>query len=185
MKRGGIIFLLLAFAGPAMAQSSLLIESTRKPSAPPPTTITTIIKDWQVTCPNPALETRQQTSCTMEPIPTAYKGSNGVNRFFGRMIKVKNKAIPVFVIQTPLDLLLPSGIILKVDTRRPDKLAYRSCHANGCIIPFQLTGNIKSSLQRGSQLELSLKTLNAKTKQTSISLLGFTKALEMLVKNSK
>lgn len=171
---------MLAFPSPAMAQSPLLIESTRKQTAPPPTTITTIIKDWQVTCPNPALHTKQQASCTMEPIATAYKGSNSISRFFGRMIRVKNKAVPVFVVQTPLDLLLSSGITLKVDRRRSVKMAYRSCHADGCIIPFQLSGKIKTSLQRGNQLKLFLKTLNAKTEQTSISLIGFTKALKML-----
>lgn len=179
-----ILICLFSINLPVVAQP-LLIESTR----PLPATISAMLieqfRDWQVACPNPKASTDNLTaaSCIMEPLSSAYEGGAGaLKRLFGRMITVpgKTSAVPVFVVETQLDLLLPEGITLQVNNRRPQKLAFRSCHNDGCLIPFRLSPQLETALRRGITLKLSLTTLDGTVEQTNISLLGFTKALKAI-----
>lgn len=164
----------------AHAAPSLLIESLRKPQAVVAATIAENFNDWQITCPNPALKTPSTDPCTMQPNGAVFSQSDKILRLYGRMITVQGKQVPVFIVQTSLDLLLSNGVSFKIDGRKPIKLAFRSCHADGCIIPFRMSGQIKSALQRGAKLSISVQTLDAKIEQVSLSLSGFTKALQKL-----
>lgn len=184
-SRAAILVMLPALCSPVLAQSSLLIESLRPAPAPPAAERIEVIKDWTINCPDPVLsggQKKKTSSCTMEPIAFAYKGERNIKRFFGRMIAVKGRYEPVFIIQTRLDLLLPGGITLQIDKSRPLKVAFRSCHATGCVIPFRLTPQIRKAFSLGQQMKLSLKTLNGKREHTTISLSGFTLTLKKLIK---
>lgn len=174
--------LLFAFAIPVFAQP-LLIESTRPLPPTIPSMIIEQFRDWQVACPNPAARATNQPAtnqCIMEPSRSAYSGVGPLKRLFGRMISVSENAnaVPVFVVETQLDLLIPEGVTLQVDNRRPQKLAFRSCHANGCLIPFRLSSQLETALRGGVVLKLSLTTLDGATEQMDVSLIGFTKALK-------
>lgn len=175
--------LLFVFAAPAFAQP-LLIESTRPLPATIPAMRIEQFRDWQVACPNPKAsnDTQPAASCIMEPSSTAYKVGPGFRRLFGRIIVVPGQAkpVPVFVVETQLDLLLPEGITLQIDKRRPQKLAFRSCHIDGCLIPFRLSSQLETALRRGVTLKLSLTMLDGTKEQMDVSLLGFTKALKAI-----
>lgn len=189
MNKGhGVVLAVIIWAivgiQPIRAQP-LLIESLRPVPTPVPQMLVEQFRDWQVACPNPKASIDNQTvvSCIMEPSPLAYEGGAGaLKRLFGRMITVPGKAsaVPVFVVETQLDLLLPEGLTLQVDKRRPQKLSFRSCHNDGCLIPFRLSAQLETALRRGITLRLSLITLDGTMEQTNISLLGFTKALKAL-----
>lgn len=175
------VVLLSALTTGASAQP-LLIESTRPRPAAIPAMLIEQFRDWQVACPNPKVSTSNQGSCIMEPTQSAYKGGAGLRRLFGRMISVPGKAdaVLVFVINTKLGLLLSKGITLQIDKRHPQKLAFRSCHADGCIIPFQLSKQLRIALRRGRTLKLSLTDSEGNRERATISLLGFTKSLTAL-----
>lgn len=54
-----------------------------------------------------------------------------------------------------------SAVTFSIYTRRSVKLAFRSCHIDGCIIPFQMNGKIRSAMQKGTQLVIFLKGFSA------------------------
>lgn len=184
-----IVICLLVVQTSAQAQSlpasPLLIESLRPQVQPEPEKLSEVFTDWVVTCPNPALADTNTTvspRCTMQPQASAYEGAANIKRLYAQMIAVNNNEaqVPVFVLETQLDLLLPEGILFQIDAGKPQKLAYRSCHADGCIVPFRLTSQMRAALRRGTNLKLTFKTLEGATGQVTISLLGFTRALQAL-----
>lgn len=181
---------ILVVHAPAQAQflpaPSLLIENLRPQMPPEPEKLSETFTNWVVICPNPALADAKNAvapRCIMQPQASAYEGAANIKRLFGQMIAVdRRKAqVPVFVLETQLGLLLPEGISFQVDARKPQKLAYRSCHADGCIVPFRLTSQMRTALRPGTSLKLTFKTIEGTTGRVTISLLGFTKALQALI----
>lgn len=183
-------------AAQAAVADSLLIQSvpaskaTADAAAPGDGSAFRVFESWQVTCRTGAAGSSAPAAsgpCTMEPVPQAYSGAAGITRLFGRMIALKprSRPVPVFIVETRLGYLLPDGIGLKVDGHARVKLAVRDCQLGGCIAPFRLTASLRRRMTRGSSLELSLKTLDAKTEATSVSLAGFTAALKALTSNGK
>ena len=83
---------------------------------------------------------------------------------------------PVVIVRTPLNLLLSSGVVMKVDQRPVGKLAYRSCNERGCIVPFSLKGTVLDSLVKGAEVEFDLQDLSENTQTVTFSLLGIAKA---------
>lgn len=194
-RRTSLIGLLAAAGMVAAAQAasadSLLIQSLPASKGTPGAAVPgegpafKVFEDWQVTCPNRSTASAAAAApepCTMEPIPQAYSGSAGVTRLFGQMISLKprTKPVPVFIVETRLGYLLPQGIGLKVDRHAGVRLAVRDCRSSGCIAPFRLTSSLKRRMTRGSRLVLTLKTLDAKTDATTVSLAGFASALNAL-----
>lgn len=89
---------------------------------------------------------------------------------------------PVAIVRTPLNLLLSSGVVMKVDQRLVVKLAYRSCNERGCTVPFSLKGSVLDSLVKGTKVEFDLQDLSENTQTMSFSLLGIAKAFTLAKK---
>ncbi len=199
MTRGGLLFGLLAaiciVAMPRVGEAdNLLIQAVpaagraAETATPGDSAAFRVFGDWQVACRAATGGAPTSSgSCVMEPIARAYSGSPGVTRLYGQMIALKprSKAVPVLIVETRLGYLLPQGIGLKIDRRTSGKLAIRNCQLSGCVAPFQLTSTLRRRMTRGSTLELSLNTLDAKTDLTSVSLSGFPAALEALMTDGK
>lgn len=83
---------------------------------------------------------------------------------------------PVAIVRTPLNLLLSSGVVMKVDQRPVGRLAYRSCNERGCIVPFSLKGPVLESLVKGTTAEFDFQDLSEGTHTVTFSLLGIAKA---------
>jgi len=86
--------------------------------------------------------------------------------------------IPIFTVLTPLDLLVAKGVELRVDDGPPLRLAYRSCHVQGCLVPFRLDAAMAGRFRRGAGLRLRLFALDGTPVDLDASLLGFTAALD-------
>ncbi|MCV0424647.1 MAG: invasion associated locus B family protein [Roseibium sp.] len=90
----------------------------------------------------------------------------------------------ILVIRTRLGLLLPGGLKLRIDKKKPVKAAFRSCHASrvetGCLVPIRLDGTFARNLKRGLTLTITAKTLQGDSMSQQISLLGITSALNAL-----
>jgi invasion protein IalB len=168
----------LALMSASVACAQLLTDTLRPPE---PTDIADsanpqAFRDWTVDCTNDA------TGCTMSPAASAYEGTNGVRRLFGRLIEVAARSgpVPVFVVEITLDYLLPEGVKVKVDGRSYGTLAVRSCHQGGCLVPFRLEPGLLAAFRRGYTLELTLTSLDGATESVEISLLGFTRAFQAM-----
>lgn len=90
----------------------------------------------------------------------------------------------ILVLRTKLGLLLPGGVQLQIDRRKPLKAAFRSCHASrkdiGCIVPVPLEGAFLRRVKAGLVLTVSAKTLAGEKMEQRLSLIGVTEAVSGL-----
>lgn len=84
----------------------------------------------------------------------------------------------VFVLLTPLDLLLPRGIEMRIDGGSPLRLAYRSCHAQGCVVPFRADAGLERRLRPGARLGIRLFDLQGNAADVELSLIGYIAAAD-------
>ena len=89
---------------------------------------------------------------------------------------------PVAIVRTPLNLILSSGVVMKVDQRPVGTLTYRSCNERGCVVPFSLKGSVHDSLVKGTKVEFDLQDLSENTQTATFSLLGIAKAFTLAKK---
>lgn len=128
----------------------------------------TLADDWQVVCDR----TGDQETCRMSTTGSAEAAS-------GRTITVQlvseaaEASDRLFFFLTPLDLLVARGAEMRIDDGPIRKLAYRSCHLQGCVIPFRLSSALESSLRRGTKVRLRLHEIDGSAVDVELSLLGF------------
>jgi invasion protein IalB len=128
----------------------------------------TLADDWQVTCDKAS----GAPSCRMATTGAAKTAK-------GHTVAVQlasESSDGLFFFLAPLDLLVAKGVEMRIDDGKALKLAYRSCHAQGCVIPFRLAGALESSFRRGSRLDVRLFELDGSPIDIEMSLLGFTAA---------
>ncbi len=95
------------------------------------------------------------------------------------------KGSPLLLLfRTRLGLLLPGGLELKIDGKRPVKAAFRSCHATrrdvGCIVPVTLAGAFLRNVKAGLSMKVGATTLQGSKIEQTVSLVGVTDAVEGL-----
>lgn len=156
----------------AAGASALLIELAGEAgSAAGLSTRIETFADWQVTCRQESAgrtcraETRGSATADGATIGLVLAGDPAGD---GR---------PIFHFTTPLDLLVANGIEMRVDGGPAMRLAYRSCHQGGCIVPFTLTPDLEGLLQRGSSLDVRLFDIHSRPIDIRLSLIGFTAAI--------
>jgi invasion protein IalB len=69
---------------------------------------------------------------------------------------------------------------MRVDQGSEAELAYRSCHAQGCVVPFRLTPALEKSFGRGTQINLRLYEVDGSTIDVKLSLIGFVAASQTM-----
>ena len=164
------VLLSLACVTGTPAQSGLLTSAA--PVADMQTSIEPF-EDWQVICDQAQ---GGKSTCSMAITGTAK--ANG-----GRTVAIRLSQLPVtdrsdalFAVETPLDLLLSKGIEMRVDSGPLMRLAFRSCHTDGCLAPFSLSSKIERQFRNGQALSIRVFDLNGKPLEARLSLQGFTAA---------
>jgi len=133
-------------------------------------------EDWQVVCDSRAAPPVCRISTEARPADAA---PGGPSVEIGADIAADAAGeIPIFTVLTPLDLLVAKGVELRVDDGPPLRLAYRSCHVQGCLVPFRLDAAMAGRFRRGAGLRLRLFALDGTPVDLDASLLGFTAALD-------
>ena len=138
----------------------------------------TLADDWQVVCDR----TGGDETCRMSTTGSAETPS-------GRTITVQlvseaaDASNRLFFFLTPLDLLVANGAEMRIDGGRASGLAYRSCHAQGCVIPFRLSPALESSFRRGTKISLRLYEIGGGTVDVALSLSGFIAASRVVSRN--
>lgn len=128
---------------------------------------------WQVICNQ---EPDRKSSCSMSISGMASAPSGRTVGIRLSQLPVKNKSNALFAIETPLDLLLSKGIEMRVDEGPLMRLAFRSCHKDGCLAPFSMNAEISSRFRKGQALDIRLFELDGKPVEVRLSLHGFTAA---------
>jgi invasion protein IalB len=133
-------------------------------------------RDWFVKCDYQAEADISQCELATLMVPQ----EKGQGLAFGLTIVMSCRDTPpVAIVRTPLNLLLSSGVAMKVDQRPVGKLAYRSCNQGGCIVPFSLQGSVLAALMKGANVEFEFSDLSESTQTARFSLLGIAKALSL------
>lgn len=169
------VALVAAAAGVSDVRSEeLLTEIVGQPSPDSERRIT-LAGDWQVDCER----TGGKESCRMSTNGSGKSAS-------GRMVTVQLASASaevsngLFFFLTPLDLLVAEGARMRVDQGGEAKLAYRSCHAQGCVIPFRLSAALEKSFGRGTKINLRLYEIDGSTIDVKLSLIGFVAASQTM-----
>lgn len=90
------------------------------------------------------------------------------------------KGNPLFYFRAPLDLLVANGAELRLKGGKAVRLAYRSCHAAGCLIPFRLTDELAARFRKDAAVTLRVFDLDGKPADILLSLAGFGAALKAM-----
>ena len=135
----------------------------------------TLAGDWQVDCER----TGGEESCRMS---TNGSGKSADGRVMTVQLASASADVSngLFFFLTPLDLLVAQGARMRVDQGSEAKLAYRSCHAQGCVVPFRLTSTLEKSFGRGTQINLRLYEIDGSTIDVKLSLIGFVAASQTM-----
>lgn len=83
-------------------------------------------------------------------------------------------------IVTPLGVLLPAGVRIKVDAEQERVAPYQVCTAEGCVIRQPLSTDFLNELKGGANATVTLVAVPQQEVPATISLMGFTKAFDSL-----
>ena len=128
----------------------------------------TVAGDWQVQCN----ESAGSINCRMSTVGSATNAAGGAVTV-QLASEARSGGGQLFFFLTPLDLLVARGVEMRIDGGGAQKLAYRSCHVQGCVIPFRLSGGLENRFRRGSKLALRLFDIDGKPLDIEMSLIGF------------
>lgn len=96
-----------------------------------------------------------------------------------------NNSINIAIIQLPLGLHIPSGVILKIDDHISIKAKLIDCYNKGCRAMFTVSDKIKLAMQKGSLVSVFIVDSKSRNKLLlSYSLIGFTKTWQSMLNMS-
>jgi len=153
----------------AAAQMPSLLSSDALPQAVPAISVFT---DWRVAC---LRDTGQDMRCRAEPARIISATGPAPS-----LTIVREENAEVLILRTPLGLLLSPGVALSVDGNLLGRLSFQICEADGCSVPVRLTGQLRSALQRGRELDITMIQRDGTPWRSTLSLMGFTAALGAL-----
>ena len=90
----------------------------------------------------------------------------------------------VGIVSVPLRGYLAPGIELRVDGGRPFQILYETCDPSGCHAGFPIDGEVLAAFRRGLDARFRVWTAQERPVAGTVSLRGFTRALEALRERS-
>jgi len=134
--------------------------------------------DWDVACD------AEGKQCAMVQIGNDSEGTpilEMVVRQLEEPLEVGERtAIAVLDVITPLGVVLPEGLSLKIDDGRQESAPFQVCTEQGCLVREPIDGDLVNRLKRGNKAQISVIAINQGEVIASISLSGFTAAFGSL-----
>lgn len=172
-RRGiGALLALAVMAGAAPSLADGLLARASEPILPQAPEQAGVFDDWRMVCEMPEAPNAQ--TCLLEQTVTA-PGRDAVLLSF--QIRHLDSGQKIGIVRVPLGILVSRGLTLQVDQRSIQRLAVRSCHASGCIVPLPMSGAIVRSFKRGLEARFGFASGDGTETVLTVSLIGFTKAL--------
>lgn len=85
---------------------------------------------------------------------------------------------PVLMIQTPLGLYLPAGVVVDVDGANKKTFELQTCDASGCYIGSPMPKDLLDRMQKGEKLNIVFQNLQKQPITISMALTGFSEAYQ-------
>lgn len=92
----------------------------------------------------------------------------------------KEKQMTRMLLTTPLGILLPAKLSLKLDAEKAVPVPYLLCTPEGCIADLALDGELLQKIRAGKKLTVGYRQMDNKTVSANVSLNGFNAALKAL-----
>ena len=83
-------------------------------------------------------------------------------------------------IVTPLGVLLPAGVRIKIDAKQERAAPYQVCTPEGCVIRQPLSADFLAELKAGANATVTVVAVPQQQVTATVSLMGFTKAFSAL-----
>jgi invasion protein IalB len=151
-----------AFSAPAMAQGQDVLKETHG--------------DWEIRC------IEGTSTCAMSQIGNTADGKRALLVTIQRLKDAKSDegtAIPgAMTVQTPLGVLIPYGVRLKIDSDNVIPLPLSRCVPAGCVSQAPMLDAAVSKMKKGSTAVFGF--FLDKEVLVNVSLRGFTKAYNSL-----
>jgi invasion protein IalB len=84
----------------------------------------------------------------------------------------REQALAVFIL--PLNVFLPSGVVIRVDDNTPLMAAFQLCSANGCRAVLPLDEGTLDALRSGGEATILVEDGRHNVRRLTLSLRGFT-----------
>lgn len=128
---------------------------------------------WVKLCANdPSTEKR---TCIMNQ---EIRAENGIPIATAMIRTVQDEPKVAFIAVVPNGTLIRAGIRVQVDGGEAKAVPYQLCLENACYGETEATTDFLDTLRKGSQLTVTVMSLDAKPMVIPFSLVGFTKTFE-------
>lgn len=84
----------------------------------------------------------------------------------------------IFQITVPTNRLIPAGVAVKIDDKKPNRIPYANCFRDRCTAEVKLDANLTKILKNGGEMLLTSTNFRNKPNPIKITLNGFTAAFE-------
>ena len=82
----------------------------------------------------------------------------------------------VLEVIAPIGVLLPPGILIKIDGRELGRAGFQVCNPQACLVAEPVQEDFVSQMKKGNSATMTLTGPNGQSTDIAISLSGFTKA---------
>jgi len=162
-------------AGPRFSGLTLLLSLGLLLSSWPAAADDFIYKDWQMACEH---SDRGQQVCHIAQ-RLSLKDS-GKTVLIVQVGYLPGGTQPVALLQVPLGVSLPPGLMLQVDTGKIYRWPYESCDTTGCAVTVSLGDELVQALRVGKTAYVIMAERNRQGLRVPVSLLGFNAGLAAL-----
>jgi invasion protein IalB len=160
--------MVFAFAGPANAQEAVDVAAALPGGA---TTLQETHGDWQVVCIAQPLK----PACGMTQEQVDQQNRQWV---LAAELRPVGDAIEGILL-LPFGLALAQGVALQIDDLSPGQSQpFRTCLPGGCVVPVRFDAQTATALRAGATLKIAVVLDNEQPTQFSLSLKGFSSALD-------
>jgi invasion protein IalB len=114
-----------------------------------------VFDNWRLACP---MRSQAEQACELD--------QNAVDTQSGAVVvRVGiggNPAKPVIDISTPVNVLLPAGLSLKIDDEPAKVFPYRTCGASGCLTTIAGDAAVRDALLKAKKITVSFSNLEGR-----------------------
>ena len=165
----------LVLNGWALAQTQQ--QKNGRPAAPPPSqaqqapSLQALPSKWTAACS----DTSKGFECRAAQTMVYQQGQRRIQ--VGAILRLlpDNKK-PNLLLRLPLGVKLGPGVTIRVGESQAKAIAFESCNLNGCLAEYPITSAEISSLQKGADLALSIRTAQNAPIKFTLPAAGFATA---------
>ncbi len=170
------VFLALSCTGPSLAQARP--ETSQQVSVEQ-------FQDWTWRClvPEKDGDAKRSGGCEIRQTLQSKEGEQNLTLLRLAVSKASDKAGKVdwaLVVVTPLNVALAADIGLSAGPTEPETIRYRNCTHEGCYAIFPLNEKRLQKMKSAQNGAIFFRVLNGQAIKVPFSLMGFTKAFNVL-----